>query len=83
MEIIIISAALILVAIIYGVSSVQRAKVQYGVPKEIQELKDEMAEYRRIINSLDEDSLEHLERRIGELTGQIRENNVKGVLGRR
>ena len=82
MEILLASGVILVVSLIWATAAVKKAKIQYGNPQEIADLKAEMAEYKRIINSLDSEGLEVLEKRIQELTGQIRENNVKGVLGR-
>ena len=86
MEILIIagvfSLSIVLSVSVAGFAAVIRSENQFGTPKEILELKKEMDEYKRIINALDQEGLEVLEQRIEALTGQIRENNVKGVLGR-
>ena len=83
MEIVLGFVAMLLISAAWVYVRIAQHKIQYGNPKEIEALKAEMDEYKRIINSLDQEGLEVLERRIGELTGQIRENNVKGVLGRK
>ncbi len=57
----------------------EQHKIRYGNPTEIAELKSEMAEYRNIINMLDQEALKALEKRVTELAGQLRDAQVMRI----
>jgi hypothetical protein len=57
----------------------EQHKIKYGNPVEIAELRIEMAEYRKIINMLDQEALKALEKRVTELAGQMRDAQVMRI----
>ncbi len=58
----------------------QQHKIKYGNPKEIEDLKAQMDEYKRIINMLDQEALKELEGKVALLIGQLRESSVGRVM---
>lgn len=59
---------------------IEQHKIKYGNPEEIKKLREDMAEYSRIINMLDQEALKVLEKRVTELAGQMRDAQVTRVM---
>ena len=57
-------------------------KIEHGNPKEIAELRAEMKEYKRIINMLDQEALQELEKKVSSIAAEIRGSAVSRLTGR-
>ena len=85
MEIIIattIVVSIVLTLATWAYVRITQHKIEHGNPKEIEKLRAEMAEYKRIINMLDQEALEELEKKVSALVGDIRSTQVSRFTGR-
>ena len=61
----------------------EASQARYGSPKEIQELKDELARQAEIVNRLDADGLEYVKKKSEEIAGRLHDIQVGQMLGRK
>ena len=86
MEIVAISAAVtvcfLLAVVAWVYVRIEQHKIQYHNPKEIQELRTELARQADIVNRLDAEGLEYIKKKSDEIAGQLRDISVGRAFGR-
>lgn len=83
----IVTASTIVVAVVltlftWAYVRISQSKIEHGNPKEIEKLREEMAEYRRIINMMDQEALKELEKKVSSIAAEIRGSAVSRLTGR-
>jgi len=69
-------------AFIWHYTRIEQAKIQYGNPKIIEDLKKELERQAAIVNRLDAEGLEHVSQKANEIAARLNDIKISNLVRR-